>query len=603
MPQETAPPVVTTASQPARLRWRFSDAFWLNAAAAVIGVLVAVFSFLFKEAVYLGGDLLRGDGAGLQLALFAHRPWLIYLMPPLGGLVVGLLFRYLGRQLEFRGITAVLESVARRGGRLGLRRGLVELAASAVTLISGMSAGLEGPVVSGGSMLGSRISDLFRFSPARRRTLLAAGAAAGISAVFNAPIAGFFFALELILGDFNKKAVAPVVLASVSANITISALTGGQHLFSLPSYGLISIAEMGNYLVLGLLCGLIAVLFAWLLERGEHLFARWRAFPPLKTLAGGALVSAIAVFFPEILGNGEETLQRLLNGHYPASQHLWPGLVWSLPLLYLLGVCLAKVLATSLTFASGAAGGKFMPALFMGATLGGVFGVAVNSLGWIPTAAPAAYALVGMAAIFGAIAQAPLAVVLMVFEITGNYSIILPMLATGAVSQAVFHSLRAEGVFTQELARLGVKFGRGKDLNILEAIPVARAMHRGVETIAVTEPLASVRERFQGSAHHGFPVVDAAGRLYGMLATSDLARHRNADGALPAGQACAHPVHALGEDGDCHQAIALLEDHNIGRVPVVDGAGRPVGIITRTDIVFAYKLALQERERELAEEG
>jgi chloride channel protein, CIC family len=582
---------------------RLTEAFYLNFIAAAIGLLVAVFAYVFKGTVYYFGDLIRGDSTGNQLPFFHEFPVLVYLIPPLGGLLVGAVFRRWGRHRQFHGISAVIESVARRGGKLDLKRNAVELLASALTLISGMSVGMEGPVVTGGSTIGANVSDVFHLSAARRRTLLAAGAAAGLSAVFNAPIAGFFFALELILGDFNKKAIAPIVLASVSANITMSALTGGEPLFTLPSYGLINSIEMVNYIILGILCGLVSYLFAELLLRLESLFARWRIYPPLKPAVGGALVSLTAVFFPEILGNGESTIQRLLNGHYPASQHLWPQLIWSAPLLYLLFLCLAKVLATSLTLGSGASGGKFMPALFMGAALGGVFGVAVNQLGWIQTEAPAAYALVGMAAIFGAIAQAPLAIILMVFEMTSNYTIILPMLATGVVSQVVFYSLRREGVFTHQLAKLGVKFGRGKDLNILEAIPVTRVMHAGVDTVALDEPLSEIRQRFQRTEHRGFPVLDGEGKLYGILTTSDLARQREDKLGLCAGNICTHPVHSVGEEDNCHTAIALLEDYNIGRVPVVGEDGRPVGIITRTDIVGAYKLALQERERELADEA
>jgi CIC family chloride channel protein len=582
---------------------QLTDAFYLNLLAVCVGMLVGLFVFLFKGGINWASALIRGDGPGQQLELFADYRWLIYLLPPLGGLAVGFIFRLWGRHRRFRGVSVVLESVARRGGRMSLRKSGIELLNSALTIISGMSVGMEGPIVVGGSTIGSRFSDVFQLSATRRRTLLASGAAAGISAVFNAPIAGFFFALELILGDFSKKAVAAIVLASVSSNVTLIALTGGERVFELPHYGLISLAEMVNYVVLGLICGLVAYSFAQVLQFCDTVFPNWRIYPPLKPMVGGLLVAALALFFPEILGTGHATVERLVNGHYPLQQHLFPALTWGSPLLYLLILAFAKLVATSITLGSGAAGGKFMPSLFMGASVGGVFGVAVNNLGWITTEAPAAYALVGMAAIFGSIAQAPLTVILLVFEMTGNYTVILPMMAAGVVSQVVFYSLRKDGVFTHKLARMGIKFGRGKDLNILEAIPVSRAMHKGVETIDADDSFAQVRERFARTQHHGFPVVDANGRLLGMLTTSDLAKHMDSDTEVTAQEICTLNVFAVDEDDNCHKAIALLEDHHIGRVPVVDSAGHPVGIITRTDIVGAYKLALQIREQELEEQG
>ena len=581
---------------------RLTDSFYLNLIAVAIGLLVGVFVWIFKGAVNYGSGMIRGEGGLPQLELFAQWPWVIYLVPPFGGLLVGILFMVFGRQ-RFRGVSAVIESVARRGGRLNLRQGAIELLNSGLTIVSGLSVGMEGPIVVAGSTIGSRISDIFKLSATRRRTLLAAGAAAGISAVFNAPIAGFFFALELILGDFSKKAVAPIVLASVAANITMKAVTGGQTVFELPHYGLISIAEMGNYVILGLICGLLAYSFAQLLLYCDTYFPRLRIAPPLRPMLGGVIVSGLAFFFPEVLGTGHATVEHLLNGHYPAPHHLVPTLAWGIPVLYLLGLAIAKVVATSVTLGSGAAGGKFAPSLFMGATVGGAFGVAVNMVGWVPSENPAAYALVGMAAIFGSIAQAPLTVILLVFEMTGNYTVILPMMAAGVVSQVVFYSLRKDGVFTHKLAALGVKFGRGKDLNILEAIPVTRAMHQGVETLSLDDSLQAVRDRFQNTEHHGFPVVDGDGKLYGMLTTSDLMRCREKRDDCTAQDICTHPVKSVVEDDDCHRAIALLEDYHIGRVPVVDAGGRPVGIITRTDIVGAYKLALQERERELEEYG
>ncbi|MCH7472243.1 chloride channel protein [bacterium] len=586
----------------ARANVRLTDAFFLNLLAVVSGVLVALFVYLFKTLINAGSGLIRGGGEVAQLAIFASQPWLVYLIPALGGLMVGLIFRFWGRHRRFRGVTAVIESMARRGGRLSMKRSGVELLNSGISIASGLSVGMEGPIVVAGSTIGSRVSDAFHLSAARRRVLLASGAAAGISAVFNAPIAGFFFAVELILGDFSKRAVAAVVLASVSANITMQALTGNARIFELPAYGLIHPVEVVNYVALGIICGLVAYGFAQFLLLCDTWFPHWRFPSYAKPMIGGVLIAGIALLFPEILGTGHETVETLLNGHYPTSPHLFGGLDWGNPTLYLLALCVAKLAATSITLGSGAAGGKFAPSLFMGATVGGAFGVLVATYSPVATENPAAYALVGMAAIFGSIAQAPITCILLVFEMTGNYQLILPMLAAGAISQVVFYSLRREGVFTHKLARMGVKFGRGKDLNILEAIPVSKAMHRGVQTITKEAALGEIRSNFELTEHHGFPVVDEGGRLAGMLTTSDLGHRKLGSFGVTAWDICSRDIHSLKASDNCHTAIALLEDYHIGRVPVVDDEGRPVGIITRTDIVGAYKLALQLRQREIEEE-
>lgn len=604
----------------ARTNLHVGDAFYINLLAVIAGFLVGLFVYLFKGFVNWGCQLIRGneelfalfnsleslvrgDQGSTQLPLFVGHRWVIYLLPPLGGLLVGLIFRFWDPQRRFRGVSIVMESVARRGGRLSMRKGVIEMATSAVSIISGLSVGVEGPIVVGGGWIGSQIAQLFRLSAARVRVLLACGSAAGISAVFNAPIAGFFFALELILGDFRKKAVAAIVLSSASANITIQALTGGEPIFKLPVYTMGNWSEILNYVVLGLICGLVAYTFAQTLQYCDYIFPRWRIFPPLRPMFGGIIISCLAFFFPEILGTGHHTVQLLINGHFPPEAHLVHKLTWQIPVLYLLALCFAKLVATSVTLGSGGAGGKFAPSLFMGSTIGGVFGFLLASQPWNLTTDPAAYALVGMATIFGSIAQAPLTVILLVFEMTGSYKMILPMLAAGVLSQVVFYSLRKEGVFTHKLSLMGVKFGRGKDLNILEAIPVSRVMHTNVETIPVNEPLGQVRQRFHDSPHHGFPVVDEAGKLCGMITTSDLTHHSQDSPGAQAREICTGTVYSLNVQDDCHRAIALLEDYHIGRVPVVDDEGRAVGIITRTDIVGAYKLALQLRQQELDEAG
>ena len=216
---------------------KLSDNFYLNLLAVITGILVGLLVYAWSWMLEAGNGFLRGDGDYPQWPLIADHHWLVLLFPPIGGLLVGILFRHWGRHRRFRGVSAVIESVARRGGRLSLRKNGVEFVGSTIGIISGLSVGPEGPIVSAGSTIGSNVSRFFGLSAARTRVLLASGAAAGISAVFNAPIAGFFFALELILGDFSKKAVAAIVLASVSANVTMLGLMGERRIYEVEAYG------------------------------------------------------------------------------------------------------------------------------------------------------------------------------------------------------------------------------------------------------------------------------------------------------------------------------------------------------------------------------
>ncbi len=581
---------------------RLSDNFYLNLLAVATGILVGLLVYCFTWVLSFANGFIRGEGEQAQWTLIQQHPWLVLAFPPIGGLIVGIMFRLWNRHRRFRGVSSVIESVARRGGRLSLRKNAVEFIGSTISIASGLSVGAEGPIVAAGSTIGSNVSRLLHLSAARTRVLLASGAAAGISAVFNAPIAGFFFALELILGDFSKKAVAAIVLASVSANVTMLGLMGERRIYELERYGKVPLQEMWGFIVLGLICGLVAVGFAQSLHWLEGRFNNWRILPQLKPMVGGLLVSLVAVFFPEILGTGHSTIESLVNGDPLPPTQLLSTLDWTGPVPYLLLLCLFKIFATSVTLGSGAAGGKFAPSLFMGATVGTVFGILATHIPGLGSSQPGVFALVGMATIFGSIAQAPLSVVLMVFEMSGNYTLILPMLIAGTLSQVMFYSIRKKGVFTHKLSRLGVQFGRGKDLNILEAIDVTRAMHRGVETITKDTPLREVRGIFEDSQHHGFPVVDVDGALCGMVTTSDLASHRDYGDDASVYDICSHNLLYLKHNDNCHTAIAMLEDNHIGRIPVLDRDGRPYGIITRSDIIGAYKLALQIRREELEQE-
>ncbi|MBI2202095.1 MAG: chloride channel protein, partial [Armatimonadetes bacterium] len=315
------------------------------------------------------------------------------LIPAVGGALVGPLVYFLARETKGHGVPEVMLAVAEEQGRMRFRVVFVKALASALCIGTGGSAGREGPIVQIGAALGSTLGQLTKVPVEILRTLVAAGAAGGISATFNAPIAGVFFSLEVILRDFSARAFSLVVLASVTATVISRALLGQNPAFFVPPYELLSPWELLLYAGLGVLTALVAKAFTWSLYRCEDLFEAWRFPEYLKPVAGGLCVGAIGLAFPQVFGVGYETLEVALRGH------LAPVLMGAL--------LVAKIAATSLTLGSGGSGGIFSPTLFLGAMLGGALGSFFHSLFPVITAPSGAYALVGMAAVFAGAAQTP----------------------------------------------------------------------------------------------------------------------------------------------------------------------------------------------------
>ncbi|MCK4302595.1 MAG: chloride channel protein, partial [candidate division Zixibacteria bacterium] len=466
---------------------------------------------------------------------------------------------------------------------------VVKTIASAICIGSGGSAGREGPIVQIGSAIGSTIGQVFHMSGDRVRILVGCGAAAGISAVFNAPIAGVIFSLEIILGDFTVKTFSPVLLSSVVASVVTRTFLGNHPAFDVPDYSLVSAWEIPLYCGMGAALGVLGVAFTRTLAWFEDFFDRLNVTDWTKPAVGGLLLGGIAIFYPQVLADGYDTIKLTLYGQLGA------GLL--LVLIFL------KMLATSFTLGSGNSGGIFAPSLFMGAVAGGVFGFAVNYLFPGVTATPGAYALVGMAGMVAAATHAPMTALLIIFEMTSDYRIILPLMVTVVFSALVAGKLFEYSVYTVKLARRGIDIRGGKDINVLRSHQVSEIMDRKFTTIGAATPLAKIFHTIEHSSESYFVVVDREDRLKGVLSFQDIRSvltEHSLDYLVIAQDLVGTETTVIHADENLEQAYNLVSVRDLKLIPVVDREDKRkvIGVLRREDLITAYNRHLIDTLRQ-----
>jgi CIC family chloride channel protein len=477
-----------------------------------------------------------------------------------------------------------MEAVVLKGGVLKLRTIGIRAFASAVTLGTGGSAGREGPIAQIGSAIGSFTGQVFKMSGSNTRTLLGCGAAGGIAATFNAPIAGALFALEIILGDWQVATFSPVIMSSVIATTTARYFHGNEPAFHVPLYQMVSPVEIVFYIILGILAGLFALIFIHTLDRFETFFEeKIPVHPWLKPAVGGLLVGIIGLMFPQIFGNGYEAMGDALMGNMAFTM--------------MLGLIFLKILATSLTLGSGGSGGVFAPSLYIGAMLGGTFGSIVHHFFPTVTATKGAYALVGMGATVAAAAHAPLTNILILFELTGDYHIILPIMVSCIMSTLVIRGLSPHSIYSIRLHQKGITIEAGKEVNILQGIRVSDAMTTEVEVIPENMRFQEILTHITQSRYSNFPVVNSKGQLAGILSFQDIRQHvfdPDLEHLVVAKDLATLAVTTITPSDNLKDALAKLAYRSIEQLPVVDARDpkKLVGILTRRDIITTYNKAI-----------
>lgn len=560
-------------------RMQPSGSLLLGGAAIVVGIGSGVGVWIFKLMIDWVHHIAFGLFGGV---LSQWTPWAIAVVPMLGGVVVGLLWqRFVGDE-RYHGVAGIMESTALAGGRLEYWLTPVKTIAAALSIGAGASVGPEDPSVQIGSNLGSAFGQALRFSDDQVRTLVASGVAAAISAAFNAPIAGVFFALEIGLGEIHGGELGVVVLAAVISAVFTQAVSGAQPAFRVADYAFGSASELPLYLGLGLLAGLVAAAYITTLYIAKDSFHHWQAPSWVKTAAAGLAVGAAGIFLPQVFGVGYSTIDSIFAG-----EHLALGLLAAL--------LVAKLVLTAVSIGGGFPGGVFAPSLFLGATLGAAYGIAVEGLFPALAIAPQAYAMVGMAAVLAASVHAPLTAILLLFEMTRDYRIILPLMAAVVIGLIVSRWLRRHSVYTMGLARRGLRLQRGRDVEVLEGIRVDEIMETGMTVLHEADTLAFAAERFERTRHHGLAVVDQANGLVGVLTVQDLEKFQGAQ--LTVGDACTRELLVCYPDESIGAALRRMSMRDIGRLPVVarNNKRQLLGVLRRSDLVRAYDIALTRR--------
>jgi CIC family chloride channel protein len=544
--------------------------FW----AGIIGFGGAVCSVGFRFATGLIHKLMTGSSAPGFVESFSHlSPWWRLAIPAIGGLIAGAIIYFGVRWRSRVPTTDYMEAVVLGDGRISARQSLVKCASALFTIASGGSIGREGPLVQLASLVASAIGRWQKWSAPRLRLLVGCGAAAGIASAYNAPIAGALFVAEIVLGSLAMEIFGPLVFSSVVATLTVRGFIGGSPLYEIPAFKLNGNLEIIPYLLLGVVAGLAAPWFIRLLRAAENLAARIAVPVYLKMCVGGLIVGALAILHPEVCGNGYTAVNATLRGDW----------VWQT----LAVILIFKIFATAATFGSGAVGGVFTPTLFIGAGLGFLFASVLQFFPGHFVFNTSAFALVGMGAFLAAATHAPIMAIIMIFELTLDYQIILPLMLACVVGYYTSISIERRSIYAEALKRKGA----GDYRRQLAELHVRDLMKRDPITVSPVAHFAEIGEKFIANRFNYLYVTDH-GRFLGAVSLHDIKNYLNspelakvviADDLLR-GQ---FPV--IAASSTLSYALEIFTNHDSERLPVVgDMSNRElVGSISKTDLILA----------------
>ena len=552
--------------------------------AALLGFFAGFASTFFRWMIEFFESIFSIKGFSLVGIPPQVYPFLLPLMPMLGGFFIGLICKFFPNAVKENGVHKVMYAVALNGGKVRKRTIASCAVTSSLTIGSGGSAGREGPTVQIGAAVGSTIGQLLHLSTERMRVLVGCGAAAGIAASFNAPLAGVLFALEIILGDFTIHTFSPIIIASVIGTVTGRALEGNEVTFNVPIHELVHPAEIIFYLVLGILCGLVARLFTFIYFYTQQVFEEKLNIADLyKPAIGGLIVGMISISMPQILGNGYEAMEQALTGQ------IFFGLAFLLIFM--------KIICTSITLGSGGMGGVFAPSLFIGAMLGTAYGSGVHFFFPTLSASAETYSVVGMGAVAGAVMQAPLTNILMLFELTNDYTLILPIMATCIAASYTYQKFSKQSIYVQNLLNKGINIRHGREASIMNSIKVRDVMSTDITTIAQETPFRKILETISYSKNFYFPVLDKEGDMTGILSFSDIREvifEEQLGDLLVAGELANNNVVSLTPQQNLNEAMEIFSQLDVDQLPVVRSEDKlkVIGILSRSEMMASYNRAI-----------
>ena len=550
--------------------------------AALAGFLGALASLIFSALAEGVHEVLTGSSAGVVESM-RHLPWWgCLLVPTLGGAAAGLVLLYGQRLTRAQSSTDYMEAIVIGNGRVPVRASLVKSTAALFSIGSGGSIGRVGPMVQLAAVVASMLGRWRQFTGPQLRLLVACGASAGIASAYNAPIAGSFFVAEIILGSIAMESLGPLAVSAVMATLTIRVLTSAQVMYRVPEFQLDSPWEMGPYVVLGLLTGTLAPMFLRSLKQSEEFFIALRLPLVARLALGGLAVGVIAINVPQVCGNGYSVVVQILNG----------PVVWRM----LLGVVACKWLATMASFGSGAPGGVFTPSLFMGASAGYLFGDLVHAVWPAGAANPGAFALVGMGAFLSAASRAPVMAVIMLFEMTLSYDIILPLMLCSVIAYYTAKGIEGESLYSASLKRKTAE----TPAPWLSTGSVRELMKPNPPVVAPTAHFAEIAQMFLSVRFNNLYVCDENRRFLGVVSLHDIKPYLgqlDLAGLVIARDILREDFPRIGPEQSLSDAMGLFLGQPAERLPVVEPeTGRLLGSLAKDDLL----LALVEKRRKPA---
>jgi chloride channel protein, CIC family len=630
-PLDTMTQFVTRPSTRLRLlvtrafnRLGFGDDSFLLLLAVLVGVVTAAAAVGFHEViVFIRNQLYLRVGSQF---LYGEGMWLLILFPALGGLAVGAIARYVMRAPEGHGVVDVMESVIRTSGFQRPVTAVEKILTSGITIGSGGSAGAEGPIVQIGAAIASGVGGFFGLARQHMPVLTGCGCAAGISAIFNAPFGGVLFTLEVILQDFSIRAFTPIVVASVIAQVTTLAIY--QHInpnqqyhaiFAMPEqdivmHSVLNWTQVGNFVLLGLACGLAGLALTRLMDHSEKFFHRLRMPSVLRPALGGAILGVGGIIYiflfghvllhrdkpfdfntyplPAFFGDGYGVVQQLLVSTFPGYGTF--SVRFFLLLSFLCGI---KIVGTCLTLSSGGSGGVIAPSLFIGAALGGALGMLLRASGHFVNVQPQLYALVGMGAVLAAVVHAPLASILIVFELTQDYKVMLPAMLACVVATATARMLFRDSIYTQGLRHRGVRFGGPADVSLLRRLGVEQVALEPAIIVRAADPVKRVIDLMAETGASDFVIVQNGGNYLGMVVAEDIRIAMLQPETMPlltCGDLVRTDLPLMKNTDDLATVLEAFAQHDVGRLPVAVSSApeRAIGLISRTTLMRRYQQEL-----------
>ncbi|MCB8948111.1 MAG: chloride channel protein [Ardenticatenaceae bacterium] len=567
--------------------------FNISIMAAAIGITAGLVAYALFTLIGLLWNLIFFQQMSTELTDLEQNPiglWML-IVPAIGGIVVSLMAKYGTPKIKGHGIPEAMEAVLENRSRISPRVAIFKPIATAIAIGTGGPFGAEGPIIQTGGALGSILGQIVHTTAAERKVLLACGAAAGMAATFNTPIAAVILAIELLLFEFKSRSFIPLVIATVVATTVRMPLLGQGPLFQVVISDFGIPRALPFYILLGLLCGLAALSFTRALYWIEDLFEQLPVSEFWLPVIGGLGLGIIGYFVPRVLGVGYDTISGILNNQ--------------LPLNMLLTVMIFKSLALLISLGSGTSGGLLAPMFMASAAMGGVLAILLNSA--IPglNLEPGAFALAAMAAVFGAASRSTFAFIIFAFEITQDYHAILPLMLVCVIADGVALFLMQDTIMTEKLARRGLRVPQEYEADILRQVSVGAVMDSAPMTLPNTLTVQQLANYIaQGEPayirHQAFPIVDENGRLSGIITRSDLLRALEATPGetLSVCQAGTQTLVVTYPDELLHDALHKLLAHDIGRLPVVkrEAPQTLAGYLSRGAILRARQGKLDEEQ-------